>query len=237
VETGLADEGVLPIENSLEGSVPQTLDILVHETKLTIRREVILPIRHHLLTKPGTIITDVKVLFSHPQPLGQCRRFIDRCLPKVEVVAALSTAAAVEDMMAYDGPAAAIGTRRAGELYGAAVLAHDIQDSESNVTKFIVLAAEDHAPTGHDRTSIAFSLQKDRPGVLCDVLQEFAQRSINLAKLESRPSKEKLGRYIFLVELDGHRLDPPVADALRRAQEKSISFKIFGSYPIYENQS
>lgn len=233
VETGLADEGVVPIENSLEGSVSQTLDLLVHESTLAIRREVVLPIRHHLLTRPGTQVTEVKVLFSHPQPLGQCRRFIDRCLPKVDVVAALSTASAVEDMMAYNGPAAAIATQRAADLYGAQVLAHDIQDKASNVTRFIVLALGDHPPTGDDRTSICFSLPEDRPGVLCEVLQEFALRSINLAKLESRPTKESLGRYIFLTDVDGHRLDPPVAEALERARAKADVFKVFGSYPRF----
>lgn len=233
VETGLADEGVVPIENSLEGAVSQTLDLLVHESSLAINRELVLPIRNHLLTRPGTAVSDIKVLFSHPQPLGQCRRFIDRCLPKVDVIAALSTASAVEEMMAYDGPAAAIGNGRAAEIHGAAVLAHDIQDKASNETRFIVLAAGDHEPTGDDRTSICFSLPEDLPGVLCDVLHEFATRSINLAKLESRPTKDGLGKYIFLIDLDGHRLDPPVAEALEQARAKSVTFKVFGSYPRF----
>jgi len=231
VEAGMADEGVVPIENSLEGSVTDTLDLLIHESSLVIRKELVLPIDHCLLVRPGTQAHEVKVLFSHPQPLGQCRRFIERCFPKAEVVAALSTAAAVEEMMAYDSPSAAIGTKRAAELYGAEILALHIQDQSSNVTRFVVLAPTDHQRTGFDKTSICFYFAEDHPGALCQVLEEFAQREINLAKIESRPSKESLGKYFFLVDLEGHRQDSIVAEALERVREKTALFKILGSYP------
>ena len=235
-----ADEGVVPIENSIEGSVTETLDLLIHGTPtvgkgvtLYIKKELVLPVEHQLLAQPGTKASAVKVIFSHPQALAQCRLYIERRFPKAEVMAALSTAAAVEEMMASKYPAAAIGTRRAAQIYGAATLAQGIQDQASNVTRFVVLAAEDHPPTGFDKTSLCFSFKEDRPGILCSVLQEFAQRDINLAKVESRPSRESLGQYIFLVDLEGHREDSKISEALARVEEKTDMFKRLGSYPRY----
>ncbi|HEY8490956.1 MAG TPA: prephenate dehydratase [Dehalococcoidia bacterium] len=235
VDSGMADEGVVAIENSLEGSVPETLDILIHESHLRIRRELVLPVEHCLLVSPGTDADRIEVIYSHPQALGQCRRFLERCFPKARVEAALSTAAAVQDL-AKDGRAAAIGTRRAAELYGAEVLASGIQDQRANETRFVVLAPEDHPPTGRDKTSLAlsFSEAQDRPGALVGVLKEFSDRDINLTKVESRPSKESLGKYIFLVDLEGHRQDPTVAAALEAVRAKASLFKIFGSYPRWE---
>ena len=236
VEAGMAEEGVVPIENSIEGSVSATLDLLIHESKLVIRRELVLPIESYLLAKVGTQVGDVKVIFSHPQPLGQCRRFLYRCFPKADVVAALSTSAAVEDMLACDKPAAAIGTKRAAGLYGASILAHNIQDQATNETRFVVLAQTHEAPTGCDKTSLCFALAEDRPGALCAVLLEFADSNINLAKIESRPSKESLGRYIFLVDLEGHQQEPVIAEALAGVRAKVALFKVFGSYPRYNGK-
>lgn len=233
VGSGMAEEGVVAIENSLEGSVTDTLDLLIHESGVFIRKELVLPIEHYLLVKPGTEAGGVKVLYSHPQALGQCRTVIERCFPKVNVVAALSNAAAVEEMMASTHPAAAIGTRRAAELYGAEILARGIQDKASNVTRFVVLALTDHPPTGSDKTSLCFSFADDRPGVLCEVLQKFAERNINLAKIESRPSKESLGRYIFLIDIEGHHDDSLVSEVLKQVREVTSLFKVFGSYPRY----
>ena len=233
VTSGMAEEGVVAIENSLEGSVTDTLDLLIHESGVFIRKELVLPIEHYLLVKPGTEAGEVKVLYSHPQALGQCRNVIERCFPKVDVVAALSNAAAVEEMMASIHPAAAIGTRRAAELYGAEILARGIQDKASNVTRFVVLALTDHPPTGSDKTSLCFSFADDRPGVLCEVLQKFAERNINLAKIESRPSKESLGRYIFLIDIEGHHDDSLVSEVLNQVREVTSLFKVFGSYPRY----
>ncbi len=234
VDTGIAEEGVVPIENSLEGSVTETLDLLIHDSKLLIRQELVLPIEHHLLVKPDVEALEVSIIFSHPQALGQCRRFLERCFPKAQVVAALSTAAAVEQMMSSPTPAAAIATQRAAILHGAKVLARDIQDRSPNVTRFVVLALKDHPATGRDRTSICFSFDEDRPGLLCDVLQEFSQ--YNLAKIESRPSKEGLGRYIFLVDLEGHHQDQLISQVLDRVRTKTSMLKILGSYPRYEEK-
>lgn len=234
VETGIADEGVVPIENSLEGSVNDTLDLLIHESKLLIRQELILDIEHHLLVKPGTSATELSVIFSHPQALAQCRRFLERCFPKAQIVAALSTAAAVEQMMAYSTPAAAIGNSRAAEIYGAQILAKNIQDRSPNVTRFVVLAPKDLPSTGRDKTSLCFSFNDDRPGLLYGVLEEFAKYNINLAKVESRPSKEALGKYIFLVDIEGHRQDRIIGEVLGRVQAKTSFFKVLGSYPKYQ---
>jgi prephenate dehydratase len=232
VDSGMADEGIVPIENSLEGSVSETLDLLVHSPNpLAIRSELVLPIDHYLLARPDTKPEQVKVIHAHPQALGQCRSFIERCFPKARIEAALSNAAAVEEAM-KDPAAAAIGPARAAEIYGAQVLARRIQDRNPNLTRFVVLAHEDHPPTGRDKTSIAFAFAtEDRPGLLVGALQEFAARSINLSKIESRPSKEKLGAYIFVVDIDGHRTEPAVAEALSRVQELCSSFRVLGSYP------
>jgi prephenate dehydratase len=157
---------------------------------------------------------------------------LERCFPKAQLEAALSTTAAVEQMLSQEG-AAAIGTQRAAEIYGAQVLARGIQDNPSNKTRFVVMTPHDCPPTGRDKTSIAFTVAHDRPGTLVNVLHEFSDRQINLTKIESRPSKEELGVYIFLVDMDGHRADPAVAEALERVREQAFFFKVFGSYPRY----
>ena len=234
VTTAMVDEGVAAIENSIDGSVNDTLDILIHESRLVIRQELVLPVDQYLLAKPGSKQEDIKVIYSHPQALGQCRRFLEKCFPKAQLVAALSTTAAVEEMNKSQIPAAAIATLRAAELYGAEVLARKVQDNPSNVTRFVVLAHEDHAPTGKDKTSLCLSFSEDRPGQLYAVIGEFASRDINLAKIESRPTKEMLGEYIFLIDLEGHRQDPKVKEALDNVRRKAEMFKILGSYPKYE---
>jgi prephenate dehydratase len=231
VDAGMAEEGVVPIENSLEGSVTETLDLLIHESRLLIRQELTLPIEHLLLVKPGAQAQEIKVIFSHPQALAQCRRFLERCFPQAQMVAALSTAAAVEQMMSYSSPAAAIGTQRAATLYGGQILARNIQDRFPNITRFAVLASTDHPPTGHDKTSLGFSFAADHPGLLYSVLKEFAERDINLTKVESRPSKESLGKYIFLIDIEGHREDPLVSEVIAVVRAKTDLFKVFGSYP------
>lgn len=230
---GEAGEGVVPIENSIEGSVAETLDLLIHEPRLFLRGEVVLPIRLYLLARPGTELEQVSVVFSHPQALGQCRQFLRRYLPGTREVAALSTASAVEAMMADSQHAAAIATRRAGKLFHARVIARRIQDYPVNLTRFVVLALEDHPPTGYDRTSLCFSFGEDRSGLLAGVLQEFASRGINLMKIESRPRKKEPGRYHILVDLEGHREEDRIAPALARVREQTILFRIFGSYPRY----
>ena len=234
VETGLAREALLPIENSIEGAVSATLDLLIHETPLRIRAEVDLPVRHFLVTPPGADLGDIRLVASHPQALGQCRRFLERCLPQAEQVATLSTSAAIEEAAASgDRSRAAIGTARAAEIYGGRVLARDIQDVRANVTRFVALAREDAAPTGDDKTSLGFTVAANVPGALHGVLAEFAAEGLQLTKIESRPTKGWLGDYVFLLDLEGHRLDPAVGRVLERIRGRCATLKVFGSYPRF----
>ena len=235
VDAEEVEEGVVPIENSLEGSVTDTLDMLIHDSNLSIRHEVVLPIEHCLLVKPGASNQEIELIYSHPQALGQCRRFMERHYPKAQPVAALSTAAAVEDMLGSRLPAAAIAPGKAAEVYGAEVLLRGIQDNPANFTRFVVLARLDHPPTGSDKTSLCFSFSEDRAGILYAALGHFASRNINLAKVESRPNKESLGRYVFLIDLNGHREDPAVQEALSIIETEVSMLKVFGSYPRYRD--
>ncbi len=233
VLTGDADEAVTPIENSLQGAVPDTLDLLIHEPGLHVRRELAIPIVHNLMAKPGTRLSDIRMVYSHPQALGQCQGFLQRELPYVEVAAALSTAAAVEQALNGPEPAAAIAPRRAAQIYGADLLAEGIQDHSNNVTRFVVLGKTDSEPTGDDKTSICFSFEEDKPGQLYRVMGVFAEANINLTKVESRPTRMGLGRYYFLLDLEGHREDPKVSMALAEVKEMVSSFRVFGSYPRF----
>ena len=233
VEEGAANEGVVPIENSLEGSVTATLDLLIHDSRLFIRSELVLPIHLHLLGAPQSDGAEIEAIYSHPQPLGQSRGFLAKRFPEAELVASLSTAAAVQDMMASERESAAVANRRAGELYGAKVLAEHIEDNPNNETRFVVLGDSDHDPTGNDKTSVCFGFDADAPGVFHSAIGELSGRGINLAKVESRPTKETLGRYIFLVDLEGHREDPIVMEALHGLERQVSMLKVFGSYPRY----
>ena len=234
VANGDLDAGVVPIENSLEGSVTFTQDLLITQTGLSIRNEVVIPIDHFLVAPPGVEADQVRVIFSHPQALAQCRTYLESRFPLAQNEASLSTAAAVADMQGSPVPAAAICPQRATELYDVQVLDRGIQDNPINQTRFAVLARTDHAMTGHDRTSICFSFTVDRPGSLYHCIGEFAQRNINLVKIESRPTKQALGRYIFLIDCDGHRQETNVAAALEGLRQRVDMLKIFGSYPTWE---
>ncbi len=231
VVSGIVDEGVVPIENSLQGSVNETLDILISQRALFIRRELVLPIEHCLLVTPDTHVPDIEVIYSHPQALGQCREFLERCFPNAQLVASLSTSAAVADMKQSKHTSAAIAPFGAAALNNVRVMAKNIQDNDSNVTRFVVLADRDSRPTGWDKTSICFSFAEDKPGLLYEAFGEFVRRNINLAKVESRPSKHLLGEYIFLVDVDGHREEPDVKEAIDALKQRCSMFRIFGSYP------
>ena len=231
VASGLVEEGVVPIENSLEGPVTNTLDILIQEAKLSIRNEVVVPIDHCLLIKPGTQESDIERVYSHPQALGQCRNFLERRFPKAQPIASLSTVAAVQDMVQSPSPSAAISPRRAAALHDMHILAEGIQDNSSNATRFVVLATADHPPTGQDKTSLCFSFLEDKPGILYSTLGEFALRNINLAKVESRPTKQSLGEYIFLVDCEGHREDALVKEVIEALRAQTSMLRVLGSYP------
>src|SRR5436190_10750951 len=163
VESGMADEGLLAVENIVEGTVPESVDILVHEARLRVRAEVVIAIEQCLIVAPGTPPADVTVIYSHPNALGQCRGFIERCFPRARVEPALSTSGAVEEALAHEG-GAAIASTRAAELLSGEVLARGIQDRRNNMTRFMVVGMTDAEPTGDDKTSIAFTTHHDRPG-------------------------------------------------------------------------
>ncbi len=234
---GEADEAVCPIENSYQGSVTDTLDVLLHEEGLHIRQEMTLDIVHNLMVKPGVLLAAVKRVYSHPQALGQCRRYLEQHLPDAELAASLSTAEAVEQAMASDMPAAAIAPSRSADLYGAEILAPGIQDDDNNVTRFVVLGKSDHPRTGNDLTSVAMEFSEDKPGQLFGVLQEFAERNINLTKIESRPTRLGLGKYYFLMDIEGHADDPTLAEALTRVEQRTSRLIKFGSYPRASTES
>ena len=232
VESGDAERAVIPIENSLQGSVTETVGLLVEQDGIAVCGEVVLPIQHCLMVQAGTTRDDIEVIYSHPQSLGQCRRFLEAHFPAARTEAALSNAEAVLVMLRTPN-AAAIAPARAAEIYGAEIIQSGIEDSRINKTRFVALGREGSPRTGRDKTSIAFAVTHDRPGTLVSVLHEFADRGINLTKIESRPSGGELGIYIFLIDCEGHREDALVAQALAAVKEQSNFFKVFGSYPAW----
>jgi len=248
VDKGKIDEGVTPIENSIEGTVGIVTDMLVKDVDLKIKQEMVLPIYHYLLAKKGIKLSDITDVVSHPQPIDQCKAFLRKKLPHASIHLSFSTADAVKRIATSNElelsklvnlkgerrpkhAFAAIGTKAAAKLYGLNVLASKINDYSDNLTRFVVVAKTDHKPTDDDKTSIVFSIAKDKPGGLYDILGEFANRGINLTKIESRPSKRALGDYFFFIDLQGHRLSGPVAESLARVKMKSAFFKLLGSYP------
>ena len=235
VASGEVDCSIVPIENSIEGSVSATVDILAHEIdNLQIVREVRIPIQHQLLVRPGVTLDRVTKVVSHPHANAQCRIWLRNNLPGRDVEAANSTANAVERIAKSDQPWAAIGNHLAGETYGCVVLAPDIEDHKDNETRFVFLARQRERQDWFEpyKTSVVCEIVKDQPGALLLILQEFAFRRINLTKIESRPSKRRLGDYIFLVDMEGKVDDGPVADALRCLCCKLPRLAVLGSYPV-----
>ena len=234
VETGIADVAVLPIENSIEGAVNANLDLLIHDTALKMCGEVIVPVQHYLTGVPGARLEEITTVLSHPQALGQTRRFRERFLPNAGQVAALSTAGAVEEAVRQGDPTkAAIGPARAHELYGGVVLARDIQDLRANFTRFVVLGPEDAPRTGDDKTSLGLIVKANVPGALERVVRPFAAQGLQLVKIESRPLKGKLWEYVFLIDFEGHRDDEKVQWLLNDLDEPAAVMKVFGSFPRY----
>jgi prephenate dehydratase len=236
IDEGRAELGVVASENSLGGGVIETMDAILASRSVMICAEQVSAIEQHLIAAPGLTLPDIKVVISHTQALSQCREFLSDKLPGVRLEAALSTVAAVEEAV-RTANAAAIANARAAELHGGAILARNIQDVDNNKTRFLVLSREDAAPTGDDKTSLAFTVP-DRPGAVVSVMQEFSNRGINLTRIESRPSRQKLGEYVFLLDFQGHRLDPgPAAalDAIRRAGARLLpGGRPLGSYPRFK---
>ncbi len=226
VEAADVDLGVVPLENSLEGAVGLTMDLLLR-LQVRIIGEVNLPIRHCLV---GRGEGEIKVILSHPQALAQCRQYIRRQYPGIEVRTTGSTSHAAK--LAQEFPEmAAIAEAGTAQKYSLQVLDRDIQDAKENITRFAVVGKETPLATGRDKTSLVIYLDKDRPGALFDILQEFAKRGINLTRIESRPSRRGLGDYYFYIDLEGHILDEPVQEALQGILRKAAMVKVLGSYP------
>ena len=238
LEEGNVDEAVVPIENSLGGTVIEVVDFLIASEKSQIKGEFLLPIDHCLITRPGVKLSDVRVVVSKQEALTQCRQFLARELRFAEQVPATSTALAVVDLKEADDRTAAIGPRRAAELAGLPVLAHGIQDRKNNVTRFAVLASSSMPPSGSDKTTIAFDFDKpDAPGLVYGAMRPFADRGINLTKIESRPTGTGMGNYIFLLDLEGHIDEPHVQQAITELQRHTSTFKVLGAYPRAEGMS
>ena len=235
VEAGAVDAAVVAIENSVEGGVTENLDHLAQEDfSLAVCGEVVLSIRHALVGAPGIDPATATSVHSHPQALAQCRERLRELTPDARPVAALSTAAAIEAAMSEPG-AVAVGSAAAAGVLNATVYADDIADEPGNETRFLVLAKADGEATGNDRTSIAFTTYHDRPGSLVDVLGSLSRRSLNMTRIESRPTRRQLGTYIFFIDFEGHRSEPAVADALRALEEGTLWLRVLGSYPRWES--
>ncbi|MFN8185913.1 MAG: prephenate dehydratase [Gaiellales bacterium] len=238
VESGEADCCVVPLENAIEGSIDLTLDALVFGADVLIRHELIRPISLNLVTRPGTRLRDVTEVVSIPVVAGQSRGWLAKHLPRATIVAANSTAAAVERVArSRRSGLAAIGNRLAAERLRLEVIAAEIEDHPENATRFGVVGRGVPAPTGHDKTMIVCFQREDRPGSLLAILQEFAARAINLTALHSRPAKTGLGRYCFVIEFEGHLADELVADALRDLAAKHGRIKFLGSYPVADSEA
>jgi len=230
VQNGELDEAVVPIENSLEGAVNATLDMMAGDLELKIKAEIVVPIEQNLLVKPGTKKSDIRYILSHPQALGQCRNFINSSYPEAEVIMVFSTAGAAKEVSCRLNDSAAIGSRTAARVYGLEVLERGIQDNRDNLTRFIVVSKEHGKRTGSDKTSIVFSTE-NKPGSLYRILDIFNLWDINMTRIESRPAKDKLGRYVFFVDVEGHIDDEDIRDAFTMIKRKTSFFKFLGSYP------
>jgi len=235
VHEGSVERALVPIENSLEGSVNATLDALAVETDdVRIIGETVHPIRHCLIARVPRELEEIDTVVSHPQASAQCARFIRSRLAGALVVPAASTADAVRRVAQADGPWAALGTRLSAEIYGCEVLRAGVEDTPENETRFVWLArtGDEPAARGPWKTSIVFwGVGDDAPGWLVRCLSEFAFRSVNLTMIESRPRKQGLGHYMFFADLEGRDSDTPVAGALEAVRAQTEQLRVLGSYP------
>jgi len=232
VRAGEADGAVVPLENSVEGSVATTLDELANGDLLQITREVVLPVRFALLARPGTGMHQVRTVATHPHAEAQCRRWLRTALPEAAVVLTPSTADAARGVAAgaHD---AALSAPVAADHYALVALVEDVHDREDAVTRFVLVSrpGPPPAPTGADRTTVFAFIADDRPGALLELLTEFAVRGVNLSRIESRPTGDRLGRYFFSVDCDGHLAEARVGEALSALRRVCADVRVLGSYP------
>jgi chorismate mutase / prephenate dehydratase len=233
VEAGQADYGVVPVENSTEGAIGLTLDLLL-ETPLKVCSEVTLPVHHCLLSKQDEI-KQISHVFSHAQSLSQCHEWLNKNLPAAQREAVSSNAYAakmIHDLVSTPGTfAAAIASKRAAELFGLNVLAENIEDDPNNTTRFLVLGKQEVASSGHDKTSLAMTTN-NKPGAMVSLLEPFAEFGVSMTKFESRPSKQGLWDYVFFVDIEGHQSDVKVQKSLEALKTRASYLKVLGSYPV-----
>lgn len=220
--------GIVPIENSIEGTVNITLDTLWQKENLQILRGLTIPIVHSLLSYNSSL-KELKTVYSHPQALGQCQKWLEENLPQVELVAANSTTEALKSLK-EDRQTGAISSDKAAEIYRVPILCSDINDRPDNCTRFLVIGFETNTVGSY--ISLAFSLEKNVPGALVKALQIFAERNINLSKIESRPSKRSLGEYIYFIELEGSLQEAKVRECLAELKQYTEVLKVFGNYDL-----
>ena len=230
VDENKISTGIVPVENSIEGSVNVTLDTLVFDSKVLIQQEIVSNIHHNLIVPYKTGFKDIEKVYSHPQAAAQCRKYLKKKLPGAPVIAASSTAEAVK-LIKSEPKSAAIGTKLAAKLYKLKVLESNIEDFKDNQTRFVLVGKTKAKRTGRDKTSIACFIKEDKPGILLQILQEFAFRKINLTKIQSRPTRKALGQYYFWIDLEGHVQDEPLADAVNCLKCKLRDVRFLGSYP------
>ncbi len=235
VERGEAERALVPFENSIEGSVRSTLDTLAFDAEgVTIVGEHDFAVRAMLIARGETELAQIETVISHPQPLAQCARFLRDQLPNASRQSVESTAAAVQLVSESEAPWAAIGAKAAAELYGCTILREGIEDEANNVTRFVWIAPAGTEPVAGEawKTSLVFSeLGEDHPGALVNALREFSSRKVNLTRIESRPLRLGLGRYMFFCDLEGALSEAPVEEAVEALRGKAESVRILGSYP------
>ena len=236
VKTGAVDSAFVPVENSLEGAIAVTLDALARSDTLRVRREVIWPVHNYLMARAKD--AEIRVVYSHAQPIAQCRDFLLQHYPQAELIKTASTARAAEIVGASlaDAGAAAICTRRAGALNGLVEIAGRIEDRGSNCTRFFEVVRDGAAtPPAEEPDTVLLVCQIDgtRPGALYDVLGEFAHRAVNLTRIESRPARTELGAYLFFFDLDAHSDADAIRDAIDAVAEKSVWLKVLGVFPVH----
>jgi chorismate mutase / prephenate dehydratase len=233
LEADQADYAVVPVENSTEGAVGLTLDLLL-SSPVKVCGEVTLPIHHCLLSKQ-TDVSQISHVFSHGQSLSQCHEWLNRNLPKAQREAVTSNAYAaqmIHDLVSTDGTfAAAIASKRAAELFNLNVLAENIEDDPKNTTRFLVLGKHEVAASGKDKTSLAL-ITKNKPGAMVELLEPLSRHHVSMTKLESRPSKQGLWEYVFFIDIEGHQTDDSVAAAIVELKQKASVVKVLGSYPV-----
>lgn len=233
VSRGEISHGLVPLENSIEGTVNLTLDLVAGNKDLKLVGEVILPISHNLMVRPGVKREEINLVISHPQALAQCRKFLNANFPGVQVKEVNSTAAAAKMAAENSGTVASIGNKNAAESFGLQIIDCDIQDCRENKTRFVIISKEELPVTGPAKTSLVISIS-DRPGGLYQILREFALAGINLTKIESRPAKRNLGDYLFFIDLTGNYTDPAVKNCIDIIKNMSASLRVLGCYPVWQ---